>query len=39
MRRADREAQTIARAAAGQYDIAEPVDAVHQYTFRESPGA
>ncbi|MEU8870496.1 hypothetical protein AB0D24_04885 [Streptomyces javensis] len=34
----DREARTIARAAARQYGIAEPVDAVHRYTFRDITG-
>ncbi|WP_262702015.1 MULTISPECIES: hypothetical protein [Streptomyces] len=34
----DREARIIARAAARQYGIAEPVDAVHRYAFRDITG-
>ncbi|MDN3055322.1 hypothetical protein PH213_12380 [Streptomyces sp. SRF1] len=34
----DREARTIARAAAQQCGVAEPTDAVHRYAFRDSTG-
>ncbi|WP_307841370.1 hypothetical protein [Streptomyces endocoffeicus] len=34
----DREARTIARAAARQHGVTEPVDAVHRYAFRDITG-
>ncbi|MFI0821957.1 hypothetical protein ACH4TX_40270 [Streptomyces sp. NPDC021098] len=34
----DRAARTIARAAARQYGVTEPVDAIHRYAFRDITG-